>query len=170
MAEEGSQAQPPPGAPPERRDGKTTGMEFYAKALVVLFFMGLLCLLLVQPPWALEPGEDAQNQTASELAESMFEVHGAGLVLISIVMGAGILGGLFLAREDGEDGEMEGREGATGKPPSSSGGGGGPDSPGAEGRAQGEKEAQTEGGQREPRAEAEAHTPPEEQGRGGGAP
>jgi NADH:ubiquinone oxidoreductase subunit 6 (subunit J) len=66
----------------------------------VLFFMALVCLLLLQAPWASESTSESQNQTTPPLAELMFEGYGASFVLLSIVMGVAIIGGLFLAKED----------------------------------------------------------------------
>lgn len=79
--------------------------EFYSKLLAVLFLAAVLCLLLVEAPWAQETTDAARNQTTPPVAELLFSGYGASFLLLSIVMGAAIVGGLFLAREDPADDE-----------------------------------------------------------------
>ncbi|MGQ9583431.1 MAG: hypothetical protein ACUVV6_07970, partial [Thermoplasmatota archaeon] len=149
MAEAGESARPPaeaqgasPSPGPRRR-------EYWAKVLLSLFFMTLTLLLLSQAPWAGEAATESQNQTTTQLAEALFEGHGASLVILSLVMGAATIGGLYLAREDPLDGEepvgsappgesgraateREGRASGTGGSPGEAGGGQGA-APGTDG-------------------------------------
>ncbi|MEM4728743.1 MAG: hypothetical protein QXH42_03140 [Thermoplasmata archaeon] len=107
----------PGGAPPAAPEVS----ELHGKVLLVLLFMALTAFLLIYPPWPLEPPLEAQNQSAAQLAKLMFGGHGAALVLLSLVLGAAILGGLFLAKEDPED-----RGGGKGERASGGKKGGGP--------------------------------------------
>ena len=90
---------------PAAADAAPPRTEFHSKLLVVLFLATVLCLLLVEAPWAQETTDAAQNQTTPPLAELLFTGYGASFLLLSIVMGAAIVGGLFLAREDPADDE-----------------------------------------------------------------
>jgi NADH:ubiquinone oxidoreductase subunit 6 (subunit J) len=77
--------------------------EYHGKLVAVLFFLSLICLFLVQAPWATDTTGESQNQTTPPLAELLFGGFGASFVLLSIVMGVALIGGLFLAKEDPAD-------------------------------------------------------------------
>ena len=85
--------------------------EYHGKLLAVLFFLALICLFLVQAPWATESTGESLNQTTPPLAELMFGGFGASFVLLSMVMGAALIGGLFLAKEHPADEDEKNKEG-----------------------------------------------------------
>jgi len=85
--------------------------EYHGKLLAVLFFLALICLFLVQAPWATDTTGESQNQTTPPLAELMFGGFGASFLMLSIVMGVALIGGLFLAKEDPADDEPGPKEG-----------------------------------------------------------
>jgi hypothetical protein len=74
--------------------------EYHSKLVAMLFLLAIMGMLILQVPWASETTSQSQNQTTPELADMMFEGYGASFVLLSIVMGAALVGGLFLAKED----------------------------------------------------------------------
>lgn len=92
--------------------------EFHGKLLAVLFLLALIATFLFQAPWASETTGESQNQTTPPLAELLFGGYGASFVLLSIVMGAALVGGLFLAKEDPAEDDQ--------KPHNGDGKGGGP--------------------------------------------
>ena len=84
--------------------------EYHGKLLAVLFFLALVCLFLVQAPWASDTSGESQNQTTPPLAELLFGGFGASFVLLSILMGVALIGGLFLAKEDPADEDEKTKE------------------------------------------------------------
>lgn len=102
------------GSAPAQSENKAAGAgppaspfrtEFYSKLVAVLFLAAVLCLLLLEAPWAGETTDASRAQSIEPLAELLFTGYGASFLLLSIVMGAAIVGGLFLAREDPADDE-----------------------------------------------------------------
>jgi hypothetical protein len=98
-------------APATRAPARPVWREFHYKLLAVLFLVALVGLFLLQVPWASESTSASQNQTTPPLAELMFEGYGASFVLLSIVMGAAIIGGLFLAKEDPAEDDQKPKNG-----------------------------------------------------------
>jgi len=77
--------------------------EFYSKMLAVLLLAAVLCLLLLEAPWASDVTDASRNQTTPPVAELLFSGYGASFLILSLVMGAAIIGGLYLAKEDPAD-------------------------------------------------------------------
>ena len=116
MAEPPSESQtnekaPKPDAPKTPAPPMFVWREYHGKLFAALFFLSLICLFLVQAPWASDTTGESQDQTTPPLAELLFGGYGASFVLLSIVMGVALIGGLFLAKEDPADEDEKPKEG-----------------------------------------------------------
>ena len=115
MAEPPSESQtnekaPKPDAPKTPAPPMFVWREYHGKLFAVLFFLSLICLFLVQAPWASDTTGESQDQTTPPLAELLFGGFGASFVLLSILMGVALIGGLFLAKEDPADEDEKTKE------------------------------------------------------------
>ncbi len=118
MADEspaGKGAPAPAGEPAEAR-AAPVGREYYYKVVAVLLLAALTCLLLASAPWATETTTGSREQSTTQLAELMYGPFGSSFVMLALAMGAAMVGGMFLAREDPADDEGSGVRAAEDRP------------------------------------------------------